>query len=303
MKKQLLYLLFLILPFIGNSQEYIDLFSINYGKSGETSFENLSENTTITTFETNITLPIVLNTKYAVITGINFGSNTLQLFPESNYNHLYSTLLKAGIKINHSEHWSGTYILIPKVASDYINICSEDFYLGGAFVWKYKKNKNFSYSFGFYGSTEAYGLYTTPIIGLYYHSPNSRFEMNLNLPSDGDLNYSLSNKAKIGLDYVGRGSSFKLTTGNIRSTYTENNSLEFSSYLQRSFFNKNVLLRLKMGFSTNQFEVYLIDQKVDLHISVLKFGDKRTQLNTNLSSSVFFKIEGIYRFDIGTNKK
>lgn len=303
MKKQLLYMLFLILPFFGNSQEYIDLFSLNYGKSGKTSFKNLSEHTTITTFETNVTLPIVLNTKYTVITGINFGSNTLQLFPTSNYNHLYSTLLKAGIKINHSEHWSGTYILLPKVASDYINISSEDFYLGGAFVWKYKKNKNLSYSFGFYGSPEAFGLYTTPIIGLYYHSSNSRFEINLNLPSDGDLNYSLSDKTKIGFDYVGRGSSFKLTTGNTRSTYVENNSLEFSSYFQRSSFNNNVLLRLKMGFSTNQFEVYLIDQKLDLKISVIKFGDNRTQLNTDFSSSVFFKIEGIYRFDIGTDKK
>lgn len=52
MKKHLLYLMFL-----SYSQEYIDLFSINYGKSGETSFENLSKNTTITTFETDLTLP------------------------------------------------------------------------------------------------------------------------------------------------------------------------------------------------------------------------------------------------------
>jgi len=174
--------------------------------------------------------------------------------------------------------------------------------LGGALIWKYKKDKNFSYSFGFYGSTEAYGLYASPIIGLYYHSPNSRFEINLNLPSDGDLNYSLSNKTKIGVDYVGRGSSFKLTTLNVRSTYAENNSIEFSSYLQRRLFNA-ILLRLKMGFSSNQFEVYPIDQKIDLRLSLLKFGDHRTQLNTDLSGSIFFKIEGIYRFDIVTDKK
>ena len=303
MKKQLSHLLILILfPLMCISQEYIDLFSINYGKSGETSFNDLSQNTTITTFETNVTLPIVLNTKYAVITGINFGSNTLQLFPDSNYTHLYSTLFKAGINVNHSEHWKGTYILLPKVASDYINVSNEDFYFGGALVWKYKKNKNFSYSFGFYGSNEAYGFFASPIIGLYYHSPNSRFEMNFNLPSDGTINYSLTDKTQIGFDYVGRGSSFKLTTATIRSTYVENNSLEFSSFIQRSFFN-NILLRLKIGFSTNQFEVYPIDQKLDLKISVLKFGDHRTQLNTDYSSSAFFKIEGIYRFDIGINKK
>ena len=125
---------------------------------------------------------IVLNKKYAIITGIDFNSNTLQLFPYPNYNHLYSTQLKAGIKITHSEHWSGTYILLPKLASDYINLSSDDLYLGGAIALKYKKNKNLNYSFGCYGSTEAFGLYISPLIGLYYLSPDSRFEMKLSLP-------------------------------------------------------------------------------------------------------------------------
>lgn len=300
MKKYVFYL-FLFLPFVSNSQEYVDLFSANYRKSEETSFDNLSENTTVTKFETNITIPIVLNEKYVVITGANFGYNALQLFPDSNYNHLYSTLIKAGLKINHSEHWSGTYVLLPKLASDYVNLSNEDFYLGGAFLLKYKKNKGLNYSLGFYGSTEAFGLFVTPIMGLYY--VNSRFEIKLSLPIDADINYRLSNKTRIGFDYVGLGSGYKLTNENIRSYYVQNNSLEISSYLQQNLFHKNVLLRLKIGVSNNGYKVYPIDQKIDLAVSAFKFGDKRTQLNSDLVSSVFFKIESIYRFDISSDKK
>lgn len=292
-----------MLPFLCNSQEYIDLFSINYGKSQKTTFENQSKNTTISIFQTNITLPVVLNEKYTVITGVNFSSYSLELFPDSKYNHLYSTTLKAGVRITHSEHWSGIYVLLPKVASDYINVSQDDFYIGGAALWKYKKDKNFGYTLGLYGSSEAYGLSMTPVLGLYYHSPDTRFEVNLLLPSDADLNYSLTDKAKIGVDFLGHGNSYKMTTNNIRSTYVENNSIDFSSYFQHSLFNKQLLLRLKAGYTLNQFVVYPIEQKLDLQILALKFGDNRTQLLKDKSNSLFFKMEAIYRFDLGNVKK
>src|SRR3970040_346828 len=126
MKSKIIQLLFLILPFLCSAQEYIDLFSVNYGKSQEKTFENSSVNTSISTFQTNLTLPVVLNEKYIAITVVNFSSYSLQLFPDSNNNHLYSTNLRAGLSVKHSEHWSGLYLFLPKVASAYINVSSED---------------------------------------------------------------------------------------------------------------------------------------------------------------------------------
>ena len=88
MKKKILQLLFLILPLLCSAQEFIDLFSINYGKSQKTTFENSSVNTNISTFQTNLILPIVINEKFTAIGGVNFSSYSLQLFPDSNNNHL-----------------------------------------------------------------------------------------------------------------------------------------------------------------------------------------------------------------------
>lgn len=298
--KKPLFISFLLVSYLCNSQGFVDLFSINYGKSVATKFENSSQTTTIANFEANLTLPIKLNEKHAIIAGGDFSNNNLQLFPDENYMNLYLTRIKAGINITHSEHWSGTYILLPKLSSDYINLSKNDFYMGGVIVLKYKKRENLSYKFGLYASNEAFGLIISPLIGLYYLSPNTRFEMNFYMPNDTDLNYKLSDKTKIGVDYVARGRSFKLTTENVRSTYVENNSLEFSSYLQNNSLNKNVLIRLKAGFSTNIFKVYPIDQKIDFATPLFKFGDNRTQLNNNLSSSPFIKIEAIYRIDIAS---
>lgn len=297
MKKQL-SILFLLVSNFGNSQGFVDLFSINYGQSVATSYENSSQTTSITNLDTNLALPIPLNEKYAIITGGDFSLNKLQLFPDSNFNHLYLTRIKAGLHIVHSRHWSGTYILLPKLSSDYVNLGMDDFYMGGVVVLKYKKSKNLSYKFGLYASNEAYGLFISPIIGFYYSSPNSRLEMNFYLPNDADLNYKLSDKTKIGMDFIGRGKSFKLTTDEVQSSYVENNSMELSSYLQNNSLCKNVLVRIKVGFSTNDFKVYPIDQKIDFATSLFQFGDHRTQLNNNLSGSLFVKVEAIYRFDI-----
>lgn len=298
MLKKLVSILFLSLSNFCISQQYVDLFSINYGKSAATGYENNSQTTTITNFDTNITFPIALNEKFAIISGVDFSINNLQLFPYSNYSDLYLTRLKAGININHSENWIGTYILLPKMSSDYVNLSREDFYMGGVAVMKYKKSNNLTYKFGLYASNEAFGLFISPLIGLYYLSPNARFETNLYLPNDADFNYKFSDRNKVGIDFVARGKSFKLTNDGVRSSYAENNSLEFSSYLQNNALHKNILIRLKLGFSTNSFEVYPIDQKVAFATTLFRFGDNRTQLNSNLSSSPFLKIEAIYRFYI-----
>lgn len=303
MKKKIIQLLFLILPFLCSAQEYIDLFSINYGKSQEKIFEDSSVNTSISTFQTNLTLPIVLNEKYIAVTGVNFSSYSLQLFPDSNNNHLYSTNLRAGLSIKHSEHWSGLYLFLPKVASDYINVSNKDIYLGGLALLKYKRNENFGYGLGLYGSSEAYGMSVVPIVTFYYHSPNKRFEINAFMPNDADINYSLTDKTRIGVDFLGHGNSYKLTTDNVRSNYVENNSIDFSSYVQRSVLDNKILLRLKLGYSLNEFRVYPIDQKLDLQILALKFGDNRTRLFEDKSNTFLLKMEAIYRFDLSKVKK
>lgn len=292
-----------MLPFLGGAQEFIDLFSVNYGKSKKTTLEDTSIYTDITTFQANLILPIVLNEKYIAVTGVNFSSYNLQLFPESDNNYLYSTNLRAGLSVKYSEHCSGIYLFLPKVASDYINLSSEDIYLGGLALLKYKRNENFGYGVGLYGSSEAYGMSVVPIVTLYYHSPNKRFEINAFMPNDADINYSLTNITKIGMDFLGHGNSYKLTTDNVCANYVENSSIDFSTYVQRSVLKKKILLRLKMGYSLNQFRVYPIDQKLDLQILALKFGDNRTQLLENKSNTLLLKMEAIYRFDLSNVKK
>lgn len=300
MDNKLLLLLFLLMPMLSNSQQYVDIIDVSYSKSGTTPYLNSDKNTTISIFDSKILLPIVLNEKTALITGFDFNIKNFQLYPDANFNTLYYTRLKLGFTTQHSDRWSGIYAFLPILSSDYKNIGTDDIYLGGIAILTYKKNKNFSYKFGIYTGNEASGLYITPLVGMYYKSPTASLEISALLPGLFDVNFGLSPSSRIGIDYKGNSETFKIHNQNAPLTYTENNSLEFSSYIQNNSLTKNLLLRLKIGAATNKYDLYAVNDKIDLAITPIRIGDNRTKLNTNLTSSAFLKFEAIYRFPIST---
>ena len=300
MKKHVFF--FLFLPCISFSQEYVDIFRIGYGETFNNNFEGGDSATYVKSFEAGLTLPIVLNENHALITGADFSRNNLQLFPGAQYTSLYSTNIKVGLASTLSEKWSSTIVLLPKIASDYKSISGDDFYFGGFALLKFKKNENLKYRFGVYATQEAFGLFTTPILGWYYLSPNKRFEMDMSLPISADVNYKFG-ITSVGIDYFGIGRSYKIHNENLPTMYADLSSLEFAGYLQFNALAESVLLRAKLGYSSNDYEVYAENDKMDLGISAFSFGDDRTQLNPSLNGGIFLKFEAIYRFHIKQKPK
>ena len=283
-------------------QDYVDLFRMGYGRSLNNNFEGSSGSTDVSTFEADLTFPVVLSKNLTLITGGSFNKNRLQLFPNSEYVNLFSTALKLGLASTFSEKWSSTIVLLPKLASDYKTISSNDLYLGGFAVVKYQKRERLIYRFGGYASQEAFGIFATPIFGWYYLSPNSKFEMDVSLPVAVDINYKMGS-ISVGMDYFGIGRSFNLTTSSAPQTYVDFSSLEFAGYMQFNTFEKSVLLRVKAGYSSNNFEMYAQNDTLDFGLSAFSFGDDRTQLNPDIEGSVFLKFEAIYRFHLTKNKE
>lgn len=284
------------------SQNYVDIIRLGYGSTINNNFEGSLSQTTIKSLDIDFTYPIVISNSSAVITGIAVSHNNLQLFPEGAFKDLYSSTLKIGLASSINEKWSTSIVLLPKIASDYQNINTDDLYLGGVAVFKYKKKENLIYRFGLYGTTEAYGLFTTPIIGWYYLSSNERFEMDMSLPITAEVTYD-AGFATVGFDYFGIGRSFRLYDDSDSSSYVDLSSLEFSSFVQLNTLKEKVLLRAKFGYSSNNYEVYGTDDTIDLGLTAFTFGDNRTQLNPDIKGGMFVRLEAIYRFYINKEKK
>ncbi|GAB5398512.1 MAG: hypothetical protein Aureis2KO_00970 [Aureisphaera sp.] len=294
MKK--LLLAFLLLSVSIQAQDYVDLVKIGYGQTFNNDFEGTDNSTEVKTFEADITFPIVLNDKHAIITGGLFSRNNLQLFPQAEFTSLYSSTLKLGWAASWDEKWSTTLVALPKIASDYKDIDGDDFYIGGIALFKYQKKENLIYKFGLYASSEAFGVFSVPIFGWYYLSPSSQFEMDISLPVAGDINYT-QGIFTYGLDYIGIGRSFNIDE-NDANVYADLSSLEFAAYLQFNAVEKSLLLRAKFGYASNDYEVYAQGEKIDLGLAAFSFGDDRTQLNPTIRGGFFLRFEAIYRFNL-----
>ena len=300
--KRILPLLF-FMPFLVYSQDYVDVLKTGYSYTSKAEFEGSNESTDVKSFEAGLTFPMVLNDKYTLITGVNFSTNQLLLSPDYNQvTNIYSTLLKVGIATTHSEKWSSTIVFLPKISSDYKNLSGDDFYFGGFAIAKLKRSEYFKYRFGLYASTEAFGLFATPIFGFYYLSPSKRLEIDASLPISADINYRFG-KAAVGIDYFGIGRSYNISQDTSIPVYIEQSPLEFTSYFQYGILENSILLRAKVGYSSNVYEVYEQGDKLDFRLSAFSFGDDRTQLNPDILGSVFFKVEAIYRIHFKEKEK
>ena len=59
-----------------------------------------------------------------------------------------------------------------------------------------------------------------------------------------------------------------------------------------------MLLRAKVGYASSDYEVYAVEDKIDLGVSAFSFGDNRELLNPEIAGGIFLKFEAIYRFNI-----
>ncbi len=293
----------LLFFYLAPAQDYVDLAKVAYSEGFNADFEDGSGQTRVSNLDVNLTFPLVIDEKNAIITGADYNRTNLGLAAMMPQTNLNSATLKLGWARTWNERWSTTVVFLPKIASDYKDIDSEDFYFGGYGVFKYQQNENLMYRFGAYASQEAFGLNATPIFGIYYTSPNDLWEVDLSLPIVANINYIVSRNLKLGADYIGLGRSYSLTTNGIKATYVQQNSLEFTTYIEKAFLEQNLLIRLKLGVSTNDYELYAIDESIDFGLAAFRFGDDRTQLNQNINTAPFLRIEAIYRLYIDNTSK
>ena len=298
--KQLIFCL-VFLPITLIAQEYVDVFKFGYSYSDQAKFKDTNENTSINAFNAAVTLPIKLSSKHVFLTGVDFSSHNLWLSPEYNQSTtIYNTIVKVGLATTFTEKWSTTLVLLPKIASDYKIISGDDFNFGIYAIAKLKKSEHFKFRFGLYASTELFGVFATPIIGVYYLSPNKHFEIDASLPITAAINYHFES-VTVGFDYFAIGRSYNISQETSTPVYVDQRPIEASTYIQFGLAENSILLRTKVGFSSNTNEVYKQGDQLNYRISAFSFGDNRTQLNPDILGSIFLKFEAIYRIHFKKN--
>lgn len=279
------------------SQNYVDIvkFSIHNTTLGtiENEYETVIQNILLEVF-----YPKQLNEKIVLITGLTSENTTLNLTENSERTHLNMFRLNLGIKYQYSEHWFGTYVLLPKLASDFYSISSSDFQIGGLIVFDYQHNESKKLKFGLYSSTENFGLTLTPLLGLWHQSKNKKFYINATFPIRMDANFKLTKSFSVGSDLSTSLKSYNVSEFN-SDYYVQEESIRFAFYSALGLMNHSIILRGKIGFDSTDYGVYNRDDKLGVQVLAFPFRtDERNRLNTEFDSSLYIGFDAIYRFDL-----
>ena len=239
LKSLFLGISFFTLIFV-SAQKYVDLARFHYATTPQNNFDSLPGSTNIEEFGADITLPIKLSDENAFLTGLYLEQIKTKLHPLAGFTKISTVNVKVGFNRNHSEKWNGTYMLLPKLSSDFKKITGKDFQIGGVILMKYKKSENFKYHLGVYVNNDLHGPLITPLLGLYYKSPNGKLEANFTLPIWADINYSLAKWLNAGINFAAITRTYNLGNDN---AYVMKKSNELFGYLQfnikKSFYCTN----------------------------------------------------------------
>ena len=279
------------------AQSYVDLVKINYGTVINAGYEGSDVETNVRLFDISLMYPIKLNEQTAIVTGVDYNNQAVNLFPNARQETSLSSLtLKAGVSVQHSGRWSGTYLLLPKIASQDLETGSEALFFGGLVLMKYQKTERMQYRFGAYATREGFGTLLTPILGLYYQSKNKYWEATLNLPINGDINYTVNEASRLGFNFKAPVRSYTLDAPGNAAAYVQANIIEVGPYLEHNFAKESIRLRFQVGYSSVAYEVYEANDRLPFRLAAFEFGDDRSRLNPEMNGNFFLRLGAIYRF-------
>lgn len=300
MKKILTYTIVFFSICSAFSQNYIDILKVNAGTTPYNSFDSGSAKTKINQIDADLMVPVKINERFTVITGLIYENFQTMLFAGETVKSFGSATLKLGANKQFNERWSGTMVLLPKIASDYKTFGNKDFQSGALLLMKYIKHENLNYKFGLYYNSELFGPFVVPMAGMYYLSTDGKFEANIMLPLQADLCYQLFPLMNVGCNFVGQIRSYHLTdiTPANHSTYLVRSTNEIFGYLKFNV-SKNISIQTKLGHSVGRnFRVFNDNDKVAVALPALYVGDNRTQLNSDFGNGRLFQVVLQYRFHL-----
>jgi hypothetical protein len=280
------------------AQNYVDIAKLYYNTSALNEFENSNAETRVSELGLDLAYPILLKSGDAVLTGMTAERTRVTLNDAWGYSDLTSLALRVGVNKKHSDKWSGSYILIPKLASDFNRSSSKDFQMGAVVLMRYTKNERKNYRVGLYYNSDLFGPFFVPLFGLYYLSPNNKFEANITLPVSADIHYKLNTTLHAGFNFTSQIRTFRLNEPTLATGagYVRKASNEACLYLKVNF-TKNISLQGRVGYTVGRsYRVYNEDDKVDVGLMSMAIGDSRTQLNTDFSNGMIYQAVLLYRF-------
>ena len=269
------------------TQIEVDILKVGYAQSLNADSGKVQQDAYV-----NLLLPIPINDKFVIITGINYNNLTTKAFGYTS--KFYKLTVPLGFKATLNEKNTITVVTLSKVTK-MLNVIEAraKYQPGGIFLYTRKVNDKFKYNIGLYYNSEESGAFFIPVIGTKWN-PSEKWEIKGNLPINLKITYAPVKPVKIGVSYVGKYESYDL--GPSVGSYLVINRNEFAFFLETATV-KNLIIQAGVAYNlANTSKLFASSDRVDASIAGFHLNDSRKVLyNTQLNNTMFLDVKLIYR--------
>ena len=220
MKKIITVFLLTFVCYNMQAQDYLDLAKLSFNEAtlGNIDEENSDETTVYNTYA-EVYYPFPVSSKSTIIGGFTYENTRLGLNFVGDRTNLVMARLNLGLKQELGKGWTGTFVLLPKLASDFRESAGEDFQIGGLTLFEKRYSARKGIKAGMYLSSEEFGTIITPLVGFWYKSKNGKFKVNAILPIRSEAQYALTERFDVGANLITSVKSYNLAQRAVSYTH------------------------------------------------------------------------------------
>ncbi len=254
-------------------------------------------------FMTNISVPVVLKDSSIWYTSIDYqyfststlttslGLNTINQF------NLHGILLRTGYVHRFNSKQSLQVLFVPRYMTDFVADFSNSLQLGGMLMYEKVKNKDYTWRVGVIYNNEFFGTYIVPIFYLDWNM-TSKIKVKGLLPIYGKLYMEPNENVDVGLHFIGLTTSHRINEPGYENAYVERKTIDISAFGNFHLFD-NIFMEARAGYTISRdYGLYAEDDKVDLGLPLVYFGDDRTRLNEEFGGGAFVHLRLIYSIPV-----
>ena len=289
--KKLFSIAFAVITLSANGQSTIDLLTLS-GRYGMPSSYNPTppdytgtpidgEKATETGVFINAKAPIKFSEKTIWFNNLSYTAshvqNNLEL-PATMQNpiNLHGFILQTGLVQRIDDKRAFQLLYVPRYMTDDIGESEGAWQHGAIALYEYRWNSNFMMRFGAMYNQEKAGPLLVPLFDVNWQISDKWSVFGL-FPIYLKVNYQATERLGVGLSHFGLITSYELHNEAYTGDYMERTSIDLCGFARWNMVG-NWYLEGRLGYALGRnYEQYEADQKIDFRLSILKFGDNRTE--------------------------
>lgn len=287
-----------------SAQSRIDILTISGAVGMPSAYQQpLDGKATESNLLINLKLPIKFNEKtiwYNDFTYSGFNvTNDLDVKPTEYLTamRMHGFILQTGIVQRINDRNGFQLLAVPRYMTDFKDGGNENWQWGGIGLFEHRYHDRLLMRYGALYNQELFGPLLVPLVYLDWQI-NDKWSMVGLMPINLRISYKVNEKLSTGLNHFGFITTYRLGQEEFNGDYIERNSIDETLFARWNT-TGNFFIEVRFGYSLSRvYEHYNANEKMDLRLSIVRFGDDRTPKNINFDNGLIASLRLVYSLPI-----